>query len=287
MLDVTVSSSTTAGTHTVDVTGTSGSLAHNTTVTVVAGPDFDVSADPAAIALTPGSSDSSTITLTSFNDFAGTVNLTGAVSPEGPTFSLSPPNIVFSGSGTIPSVLAVNAAGTTAASNFTITITAMSGLIVHLINVTVSVRDFSVTVSNANLIVQQGSSTTTTILIASLNRFVGDVSLTTTASSTALARLLNVTTLSLSPSGTGSAILTLNASSVQAGTYTVTLTGTSGSLVRTVSLSLTVQPSPTGVSILLLTGGVAVGAIAIATAGLYYARRRRLGGKASDSQVPT
>jgi hypothetical protein len=90
----------------------------------------------------------------------------------------------------------------------------------------------------------------------------------------------------LSPSGTGFAALTINSSSVQAGTYTVSITGTTGSLVRTVSLSVTVQPSPSGASILPLIAGVAVTAVAITAAGLYLTRRR-LREKTPGSQIPT
>jgi len=126
-----------------------------------------------------------------------------------------------------------------------------------------------------------------TVSVTSLNRFVGVVSLATTASSSTLFRLLNVTTVSLSPSGTGFAVLTVNSSSVQAGTYTVSITGTSGFLVRTVSLSVTVQPLPSGASILPLIAGVAVTAVAITAAGLYLTRRRRLREKTPGSQIPT
>lgn len=285
-LDVSVSPATTPGTYTVNVTGASGPLTHTTTVTVVAGPDFDISRNPTTMTLTPGSSDTSTITLTSFNNFTGTVNLSGTITPGGTTFSLNPSIVSLSGGGRATAVLTVNASATAVAANYTVTVSATSGNLTHSSTIVVSVRDFSVTVSSASLTVHQGTSIKMTVSVTSLNKFVGVVSLATTASSNTLFRLLNVTTLSLSPSGAGFALLTINASSVQAGTYTVSITGTSGFLVRTVSLSITVQPSPSGASILPLIAGVAVTAIAIVAAGLYLTRRKRLREKTPSGQIP-
>ena len=275
------------GTYMVNVTGTSGPRMHTTTVTVVAGPDFDVSASPTALSLNPGSSDTSTITLTSLNNFTGTVNLSGSVPSDGPIFSITPSSVSLPEGGTAAAMLRVNASATIVASNYTVTVYAASGLLNHSSPVSVSVRDFGLAVSIANLTVQQGSPATVTLSLRSLNGFAGVVSLTTTASSSDLSLLLNVTTITFDESGIEFAVLTINVASVLAGTYTVSITGTSGSLSRTVSLSITVQPSPSGANILPLIGGVAVTAIAIATAGLYYTRRRRVGGKTSDSQVRT
>ena len=286
-LDVAVTPTfTMPGTYIVNVTCTSGSLTHNVTVTVVAGPDFDISADPATLPLTPGSSGASTITVTSFNNFTGIVDLTGFPS-DGPAFSFNPPSVIPPEGGTAASELVVNTSATIAAGNYTLTVNAMRRSIVHSAAVVVFVMDFSVTVSNASLTVQQGSFTTATVSIISLNRFAGVVNLTTTASSSALSRLLSVTTLSLSPSGAAFPVLTINASFVQAGTYTVSITGTSESLVRTVSLSITVKPSPGEASIFPLIGGVAISTIAIAATGSYLMRRRRLRGKTAASQIPT
>src|SRR3990172_5416930 len=275
------------GTYMVNVTGTSGPRMHTTTVTVVAGPDFDVSASPTALSLNPGSSDTSTITLTSLNNFTGTVNLSGSVPSDGPIFSITSSSVSLPEGGTAAAMLRVNASATIVASNYTVTVYAASGLLNHSSPVSVSVRDFGLTVSIANLTVQQGAPATVTLSLRSLNGFAGVVSLTTTASSSDLSLLLNVTTITFDDSGIEFAVLTINVASVLAGTYTVSITGTSGSLSRTVSLSITVQPSPSGANILPLIGGVAVTAIAFATAGLYYTRRRRVGGKTSDSQVRT
>lgn len=286
-LDVYVPPATTPGSYTVNVTGASGPLTHVTTVTVVAGPDFDISRNPTTMTLTPGSSDTSTITLTSFNNFTGTVNLDGTATPGGTTFSFNPSSVSLSEDGSATAVLTINALATAAAANYTVTVNATSASRTHSFTIVVSVRDFSVVVSSSNLTVDQRMSVTLTVSVTSLNRFVGVVSLATTASSSTLLHHLNVTTLSLNPSGTSFAVLTINASSVQPGTYTVSITGTSGSLSRAASLSITVQPSTGGASILPLIGGAAVAAIAIATAVLYYARRKRLGGKTSDGQVPT
>lgn len=281
-LNVTVSSPTVPGTYMVNVTGTSEFLTHTTTITVVAGRDFGIASDPAELTLTPDSSETSIITLTSFASFAGTVDLTGSVSPGVLGFSLSPQTVSLSGVESATVLLAVNASAATPAGVYTITVKAASDSTTHSVPITVSVVDFSITVSNTNLILQQGSSVTTTISLTSINGFAGDVNLTAASSTNALSQLLNATMLTLKPSGPRIATLTVNAASAPTGTYTVSITGTSGSLARSISMSITVQPSPVGASILPLVGEVVAGAIAIAMAGTYLVRRGKLRRKAAS-----
>jgi hypothetical protein len=266
------------GTYLVNITGTSDSLTHTTTVTVVAGPDFDLSLGPSTLSLTPGSSDTSTITLTSLNNFTGTVSLSGSVPPDGPIFSIAPSGIFLPDGGTATALLRVNASATIVAANYTVNVYATSlttgGLLNHSFPVSVSVRDFSLAVSIANLTVQQGTPAAVTLSLRSLNGFTGFVSLTT-VSSGGPSLLLNVTTITFDASGVEFAALTVDAASVAAGTYTLSITGTSGPLVRTVSLIVIVEPLPSGSNMLPLIGGLAAGGVVIATAGFYLLRQRR------------
>ena len=78
-LSVTTSASTTPGTYILTVTGTSGSLAHGTMVTLVvnpqANPDFSLSASPNSLTVVQGDNGQSTITVNPINGFTSSVSL--------------------------------------------------------------------------------------------------------------------------------------------------------------------------------------------------------------------
>src|SRR5437879_6147291 len=128
-----------------------GTVSHSVTVTVRVSqpsqPDFFISANPNGLALTPGSSATSTIRLTSLAGFADTVNLVAAVSPSGPSASLNPTSVSLASGGTGTSTLTVSTASTTATGTYTITISGTSGSLNHSITVTLSVSSSEFTIS--------------------------------------------------------------------------------------------------------------------------------------------
>src|SRR5262249_27323093 len=81
-MSVSTSASTPTGTYPVTITGTSGTLAHNTTVTlVVSQPDFSLSATPASQTVTPGASTTYTVAVTPAAGFTGAVTLSSTGLP--------------------------------------------------------------------------------------------------------------------------------------------------------------------------------------------------------------
>jgi hypothetical protein len=130
-------SSTIIGTYSVNVTGTSGGLSHWTVVTVNVGalPDFSISGIPASFWMQSGSSPTSTIQLTSLNSFNGTVSLSAKTVPAGLKANLSSSSLNLSAGGSATSNLTFSS---TAPANYTVTITATNGSLLHMTTILVT-----------------------------------------------------------------------------------------------------------------------------------------------------
>src|SRR2546426_9090832 len=131
-LTVSTQSSTPAGSYTVTVTGSSGTLSHPTSVLVSVNntQDFSIVASPASIAVQRGASSSSTITVTSLNGFSGTVTLATSISPatsNPPVISLSSSSLTLSSGGSAASTLSVTTSSSTTSGSYTILVTGTSG----------------------------------------------------------------------------------------------------------------------------------------------------------------
>lgn len=134
------STATVGGPTTVTITGMSGSLTHTTTVgvTVTAAapaPNFSLSANPSSVTVAPGSSGSTTITITptgGFND--STVSFSPPGLPSGLTATFG----AIGSTGT--SKLTISASSSAAPMTVGVTITGTSGSLTHsaMVNVTVS-----------------------------------------------------------------------------------------------------------------------------------------------------
>src|SRR2546426_1226649 len=132
------------GSYTVTIVGTSGSLSHQTTVTVnivtTNVGDFSITSSPSSMTISRGSSAGSTISLTSLNGFSGTINLATVVSPtSGPKTSLSSSSVTLTSGGQGTSILNVRALHKTPIGAYTITVTATSGSLSHSVAVTINV----------------------------------------------------------------------------------------------------------------------------------------------------
>jgi len=229
-----------AGTYHVTIIGTSGGIRHNATATfrfnAPAPPDFTMVAISTVI-FTLGSSASSNVTLTAQNGFDSRVNLTSTVDPTiGFSISLNP-QMLIRGSGTSTATFNSSKPG-----DYTVTITATSGSLLHTTTIEVTVSpiasDFGISASSNFIDVEAGNSGTTTITITPINGFTDTVLLAVNAP--------DRISCSLSPSSihsSGSSSLTCNGKS--AGNYSVTITATSGasSHVTTVDVHVaTVSP---------------------------------------------
>jgi len=241
-LTISTSTSTPPGTYTATVNGTSGALAHFATVTVTVNapppPDFTITANPVSLTIQAGSSGTSTITLTSINGFTGTVSLISAITPSGPTTSLSTNSVTLSSGGTATTLLTVSTTSSTAAGSYTAQVTGTSTSTSHATQLSVTVNgppqpDFTISANPSSLSIPSGSSATSTITIAAVNGFSGVVSLSLAPSSGMTA---TISPTSITTSGTA----TLTVSVSTPGSHTVRVTGTSGAVSHNVTVLVNV-----------------------------------------------
>ena len=235
-------SSAAAGSYTVDVSGTamSGGQTHDVLVSVLVHvPDFAISADTSSLTVAPGSSATSTITISSISGFTGTVGLTSAVTPSGMgvTSSLDTASIPNS-AGT--SLLHVSASASAVAGTYDVAVTGSATSSVQTIHIAVSVPapDFDVSATPGTEDQPVGVSASAVITVTSLNNFAGPVTLTATVAGSGTVGPATPLTATLAPSsGTltagsqfTSTVNVPNPTTSSLGNYTITITGTSGPL---------------------------------------------------------
>jgi len=252
-----------------------------------AGPDYGVSSSPSSLTIPQGSKSNSTVSITSLNNFAGSVTLSSSSSsPAGlltSSFSVNP--VMVPAGGTAKSNFTISVPASTSPGAYSLTVTGSNTTTSRntSVSVTVIAPDFTITSSPSSLNIPQGSSGTTTIILTSLYGFSGTVSLTSALSSSGPQVTFGPASVAVPPGGSISSTLSVSAASsggystpVSQGSYTVTVTGTSGSLVHSATLTLIVGSS-SGVgalpSVAIIGGAIAV-AIAV-VAGIVYVLRRR------------
>jgi len=134
---LTVNSST-QGNYTAQVTGTSSSQSHSITLSIIVS-DFSITASPNSLSLRRSSTASSLITLKSLNGFSGAVTLSATITPTGPRTSLSPTLVTLSSEGSGTSTLSIKSLKKTPIGSYTVTITATSASLSHVITLQVTV----------------------------------------------------------------------------------------------------------------------------------------------------
>jgi hypothetical protein len=138
-LTVTTSTSTPTGTYTLMITGTSGSLTHPTTVTLVvtgANPGFSISASPSSRTVVRPNPATYTVNVTALNGFTGTVTLSARGLPSGATASFNPTSVAGSGTST----MTVSTTSSTATGTFNVRIRGSSGGTTHSVTVQLVVQ---------------------------------------------------------------------------------------------------------------------------------------------------
>jgi hypothetical protein len=214
-------------------------------------PNFTLSASPASLNVTQGTSGSSTITVTPSGGFNGSVTLSNSALPSGvtATFGTNPT--------TGTSVLTFTASSSATTGTSTITITGVSGTLTHTTTVSLTISapatpNFSLSASPASLTVTQGTSGNSTITETPSGGFTGSVSLSASGLPSGV-----TATFGTNPT-TSTSVVTFTASaSATTGTATVTITGTSGTLTHTTTISLTINSS--AAQQLIVNGGFETG----------------------------
>src|SRR2546427_207797 len=230
-LTLSTNSSTPAGSYNILITGTSGSVIHQTSFIANVTWDFGISSSSSSLSLPAGSQTSATITLNSLG-LTGNITLSASTSPSNLTVttSFSSTTVSLSPGTSGSSSLTIRTTSSTFAQVYSITVTGLSDTrpaLSHSVIVRVSVSSFNVTITPRSVTVIPGSKGTSTVAVTSQNGFTGSVSLTSSSSSGNLSCTLSPTGVSLGTTATS----TLSCSG-SPGLYVVTVTGTSGSLSR-------------------------------------------------------
>lgn len=212
------------------------------------------------VTLTPGSSSSIILNITSISGFSGDVTITSSISPPGPTLTVSPNNVLLNS--TSPTGIAnvtVSATASVVPGNYTLTITGLSGNISRslLFAFIVTGPDFNITLNPPALAFDVGQSSSTTVTVTSLAGFAGTVTLTVVAPRGVT--ISSPASLNLTPNGSNASTLVIGTTnSTLAGTYTITVTGTSGATIRTATLTVNIgdfQVTIDPISVTLTAGG--------------------------------
>lgn len=138
-LSVSAPNTVLAGSYSVQVTGSDGSLVHSTTVSVTVTssgppPDFSISANPSSLSLPTSGSGNSTITLTSLNGFSGTISLSASSTAPHVRENIAPSVTLISGSSNTV-ILTVTAGHKARPGIYSITVTAVSGTLTHQVTI--------------------------------------------------------------------------------------------------------------------------------------------------------
>jgi PKD repeat protein len=223
------------GSYTVTLT-TTDSANHTAIVSknvVLSTFDFRLAANPSLLTVQLGQNTQSQIAVTSVGVFQGTVSFTVSVSSPGLTVSMEHPSVTLSVGQTQNDNLKVSAGKTAQTGVYIVTVTGKSGLLVHTLNVTARVPDFTMTANPVTLNISPGSTGSSQVLFQGLNGFQGGISTTISVSPAGPTASLNPNNPSLTPNGTKTSVLTIQVpSNLAAGVYNVTIKATSGSLLH-------------------------------------------------------
>ncbi|HKW76663.1 MAG TPA: protease pro-enzyme activation domain-containing protein [Terriglobales bacterium] len=238
-LAVSTAATTPAGSYTLTITGTDGTLTHTATVTLVVNqPDFAIAATPASQSLQQGGSTSYTVTLSAINGYAGTVNFSVSGLPVGATATFTPASLVGSGTST----LAITTANPTTSGSYTLTITGSDGTLTHTASVSlvVSAPDFSLSSTPASQTINQGGTTSYSIAVNPISGYTGTVSFAVSALPAGASATFNPVSVL---AGSSTSLNITSTPSVVPGSYPLTVTGSDGTLTHTVSITLVVTPA--------------------------------------------
>jgi len=233
-LTVTANSTAPSATNSVSIKGAAGVLNHLQPLSLTTGAfNFTQAVTPATQNVTAGSSVNYTVVYTPLGGMNQPITVGCGALPAGVSCTPNPPTVT---PGTTPGnqsiVTLATTFGTTPAANSTVAITGNGIGITRSNNVTLSVRDFTVTTSTVTVATNVGSNVTGTFLIKGLNGFTGVVSLEceiTEAPAGGGCTLSNANPAATAAGTSVTATITSNAATTPPGTYTVRVQGTNSS----------------------------------------------------------
>ena len=206
-------------------------------------PHFLVLPANRSVALSPSTSSTIAVSVAPKEGFTGNVALTCL-----PSSSLTGATCIYDNS-TIATSGTANltiTSGSQTPINGTVAVTGTSGSATSTVNINVSVgvQDFTITSGNNTETVTQGSSTTDTITVTSVQGFSGTVTLTNPCTgTTGLTCSLSSSSVNVTSTTPGTSTLTVAAAG-NASSGSVSITATSGALTHTRGISVTVNTVP-------------------------------------------
>jgi uncharacterized membrane protein len=249
--------------------------------------DYEIAVNPASLTIAQNSNANSTITVTSINNYSGTITLSLAGTPTGfhPSFSMNPVIITSNGTATSKLTLAVDTTAVLGA--HTINVYASNTTSSHYTSivatvVTPPIPDFTISCNPTTLTTTVGSQTNATVTLSSQAGFAGILTLTSTISPTGPTTALSSSTLTITSGGSSTTTLTdTTTSTTQPGNYTITLSITNGTTTHTKNEPLTVTPptkppSGSGTITIIIVTGAFLAAISAIGAAAYILRRKHV-----------
>lgn len=254
-LVVSVAAGALVGPTLITISGTDGSITHNTTFTLSVTPaaDFSLSLSAGALTIGAGSSTTNTVTITSLEEFNSAVSLSTGVLLAGIHVSFFPLAVSPPAGGTVTSTGTVIADPGTPVAMLTVTIIGTSGNLTHsqFLDLTITpgiTPDFTLSANPTYISISQGSSGTSTITMGSVNGFNSAVSLNYSWMGTAPSGIPISLPGPVTPPSGSSAISTLTVSADSTsttGSFMLIVTGTSGSLTHSSNVGLLVSAAAT------------------------------------------
>jgi hypothetical protein len=222
-------------------------VSNGTFIILPATPDYYISASPFTLTIQQSRSQTSTIRVTSENNFTGTISL--AANPSSLTATLNPTSVSPPKNGIATSTLNLTSSASLSPGSYQVGITASNGTTQRstTVNVQVIAPDFIITANTNTLNIIQGSSSTATITITSQNGLSGTVSLRDQITPNRLTASQNPSSINIASGGIQTSTLTVSTTpTTPIGTYTISITGnttsTNGPLTHSITITLSVNP---------------------------------------------
>jgi len=235
----------------VTISGTDGTITHNTTFTLTITPtaDFSLSISGGPLTIGSGSSTMDLVTITSLGGFNETVNLATGALQSGVHVAFSPTSVTPQAGGTVTSTATITVDTGTPIAMTSIIIMGTSGSLSHsqVLDITIMPAiepDFTLSANPTSISINQGSSGASVINVSSDNGFSSAVTLSfswmgfaPTGVSISLPSPVTPRSESYATSN-----LTVNAdSSSSTGSFTLVVTGTSDSLTHSVNMGILIN----------------------------------------------
>jgi hypothetical protein len=252
VLAITVPAGTAAGAYDVRVTGSGGILGSRAAIVKVMVRDFTMAVDSEVASVLAGQGEVSHIDLGGLNNFNDSIILSATSSPSEDNVTLFPAIVTVRPGQTSTATLSFSS---TTADIYVLTITGRSDGSFHSINVTVIVQDFKISVNPPSSPVLAGSNQTLGLLVAGIDGFSGNVTLTASFSPHGPTVKVAPGVVVLDPVGQGGASLIVDLpSTISTGSYTITVDADGSGIHHQTVLRLEVtRPTPGSPSSLQFT----------------------------------